>query len=58
MIRKEHGKYVLRDRAGGHVLGRHATKAGARRQEIAVSLSKARAAGHHVPPPLRRRTKR
>jgi hypothetical protein len=55
MIRKEHGKFVLRDRAGGRVLGRHATKAGAKRQETAVNLSKARAAGHKVPRPRGRR---
>jgi hypothetical protein len=59
MIRKEHGKFVLRDRAGGHVLGRHATKAAAKRQETAVNLSRARQAGHRVPPPpVRRRPKR
>jgi hypothetical protein len=58
MIRKEHGKFVLRDQAGGHVLGRHRTKAAAKRQETAVNLSKARAAGHHVPAPRRARGRR
>jgi hypothetical protein len=55
MIRKEHGKFVLRERTGGHVLGRHVTKAGAKRQETAVNLSKARQAGHQVPRPRARK---
>jgi hypothetical protein len=58
MIRKEHGKFVLRDQAGGRVLGRHATKVAAKRQETAVNLSKARASGHRVPPPPRTRKRR
>jgi hypothetical protein len=48
MIRKEHGKFVLRA-SSGLALGRHTTKAGAQRQETAINLAKARAAGHHVP---------
>ena len=33
----------------GRILGRHVTKHGAKAQEIAIDLSKARAAGHRIP---------
>jgi len=57
MIRKERGKFVLRSTRSGRILGRHTTKAAAQRQETAINLSRARAAGHHVPkaPPRTRR---
>ncbi len=41
-------KYVLRS-SSGKTLGTHTTKAAARAQETAINMSKARAAGHHVP---------
>lgn len=53
MIRKEHGKWVLRSSDGKRILGKHATKAEAKSQESAINISKARAAGHRIP---RRRT--
>lgn len=49
MISKENGKYVLRSKSTGKVLGRHATRAGAMKQEAAINISKARAAGHKIP---------
>jgi hypothetical protein len=49
MIRKEHGKFVLRA-SSGRALGHHASKAAAQAQERAINLAKARAAGHRVPP--------
>ena len=36
MIRREHGKWILRTRDGSRVLGRHETKAGAQAQERAI----------------------
>ena len=49
MIRKEHGMYVLRSRETGRILGHHRTRGKAERQERAINLSKARAAGYHIP---------
>ena len=49
MITKEHGMYVLRARETGRVLGRHPSRARALRQERAINLSKARAAGYLIP---------
>jgi hypothetical protein len=40
MIRKEGGKYVLRAKSTGKVLGRHATRAAAERQERAIQARK------------------
>jgi hypothetical protein len=42
-------KWVLLSKKTGRVLGTHPTKAGAERQERAVNISKARAAGHRIP---------
>lgn len=49
MIEKRGKKWVLLSRKTGRVMGTHPTKAGAERQEAAVNLSKARAAGHRIP---------
>jgi len=49
MIKKVGKKWYLYSHDGKKILGRHPTKAGAKRQEAAVNLSKARAAGHRIP---------
>ncbi|MGA2666830.1 MAG: hypothetical protein ABSE91_01910 [Patescibacteria group bacterium] len=49
MIQKRGKKWVLLSKKTGRVLGTHPTKAGAERQEAAVNISKARAAGHRIP---------
>ena len=49
MIRHENGQWILYTSDGSKVLGRHATKAGAERQEAAINIAKARKAGHRVP---------
>ena len=49
MIKKRGKKWVLLSKKSGRVLGTHPTKAGADRQEAAVNISKARAAGHRIP---------
>jgi UDP-N-acetylmuramyl tripeptide synthase len=54
MIRQVHGKYVLFNKEGSKILGHHPTKEAAEKQEIAINLSKARAAGDKVPPPLKK----
>jgi hypothetical protein len=48
VIHKVKGKYVLLSHEG-RVLGRHAHRWQAEAQEIAINLSKARAAGHRIP---------
>ncbi len=53
MIKKIGSKWVLYDSKGTRVLGRHDTKEEALKQERAIQLSKARKAGHHIPPPPR-----
>jgi len=53
MIKKIGTKWVLYDSKGVRVLGRHDTKQDALKQERAIQLSKARKAGHHIPPPPR-----
>ena len=55
MIRKEGGYYVLRSKRSHRVLGRHKTKRGAERQELAIRLQKLRAEGRI---PKRGRTRR
>lgn len=47
-IKKEDG-YVLRSKRTGRKLGTHPTRAAAERQEAAINISKARAAGHRIP---------
>lgn len=49
MITKEGNKWVLRSRKTGKVLGRHPSRADAMKQESAINISKARAAGHRIP---------
>ena len=51
---KIHGKYILFTKDGKKILGKHSTLAGAKAQETAINLSKARAAGDKVPPPTKR----
>ena len=40
MIQKRHGKYVLKSKKTGKVLGRHASKAKAEKQERAIQAAK------------------
>jgi hypothetical protein len=42
VIEKQGGKYVLRSKTTGKVLGKHETKAGAQKQERAVQAAKHR----------------
>ena len=49
MIKKVGKKWVLFTHDGKRKLGTHATKAGAEKQEAAINISKARAAGHRIP---------
>jgi len=49
MIKKRGKKWYLYDSKGKKILGRHPNRASALRQERAVNLSKARAAGHKIP---------
>ncbi len=49
MIKKVGKKWYLYSHDGKKILGRHPTQAAAKRQEAAVNLSKARAAGHRIP---------
>ncbi|HLB95588.1 MAG TPA: hypothetical protein VJK26_01640 [Patescibacteria group bacterium] len=49
MIRKRGKKWVLLSKESGRVLGTHPTKKAAEQQERAITISKARAAGHRIP---------
>jgi len=49
MIKKARKKWKLYTHDGKKVLGTHVTKAGAQKQEAAINISKARAAGHRIP---------
>lgn len=49
MIEKEGNQYILKSKTGGKVLGKHSSRAAAKRQEAAIKLSKARRAGHKIP---------
>ncbi len=49
MIRKVGKKWYLYDSKGKKILGRHTSRASAERQEAAVNISKARAAGYRIP---------
>jgi len=51
MIEKRGTKWVLLSKTTGRVLGTHPTKASAMKQERAIQISKARAAGHYIPQP-------
>jgi hypothetical protein len=48
IIKHEHAWWLL-SHDGKKILGVHATKAKAKAQEYAINISKARAAGHHIP---------
>jgi hypothetical protein len=45
------GKFALMSQDGKKVLGHHPSRVAAMRQETAINMSKARAAGDKVPPP-------
>jgi hypothetical protein len=49
MIKKVGKKWVLFTHDGKRILGRHTTKEQAQKQEAAINISKARAAGHRIP---------
>lgn len=49
MIKKVGKKWILYTSDGSRILGHHPTKAAALRQERAITISKARAAGHKIP---------
>ncbi len=48
-IVKRGKKYVLLSKTTGRVLGTHPSRADAMKQEKAIQISKARAAGHNIP---------
>jgi hypothetical protein len=54
VTRNKKRRYVLVSKKTGRVLGTHKTMAEAKAQEHAISMSKARAAGHRLPPPPKR----
>lgn len=49
LIKKEGKKWVLYNKEGTKVLGKHSTRGDAKRQEAAINISKAREAGHNIP---------
>ncbi|MBI4039670.1 hypothetical protein HY388_02475 [Candidatus Daviesbacteria bacterium] len=49
MIKKRGKIWVLLSKTTGRVLGHHQSKASAQKQERAIQISKARAAGHRIP---------
>ena len=49
MVKHVHGKWILMSQDGKKKLGMHPSRAAAMRQETAINMSKARAAGDHVP---------
>ena len=49
MIKKRGKKWVLLSKKSGRTLGRHPSKTAAKKQEAAINISKARAAGHRIP---------
>jgi|SRR5262245_16330556 len=51
MIVKRGKRYVLKSKESGRTLGVHPSRMAAERQETAINMSKARAAGHKLPPP-------
>jgi hypothetical protein len=50
MIVKVGRKWALFSKKTGQRLGTHASRADAEAQEIAINISKARRAGHEIPP--------
>ncbi len=57
MIVKRGKIWILYTSDGSRVLGRHKTRADAVRQERAINISKARAAGHRIPKRPARRSR-
>jgi len=49
VIAKRGKKWVLKSKRSGRTLGKHRSKKAARKQEAAINISKARAAGHRIP---------
>jgi len=49
MIKKVGDMWYLYDSEGRKVLGKHKSRKDAVKQEIAINMSKARAAGHNIP---------
>jgi len=49
MIKKAGKGWILYNHDGTKILGHHKSKASAERQERAINISKARAAGHRIP---------
>lgn len=49
MIKKVGKKWYLYTKDGSRILGRHTSRTSAERQEAAINISKARAAGHRIP---------
>jgi dolichyl-phosphate-mannose--protein O-mannosyl transferase len=49
VVVKKGKKYVLLSKKTGRVLGTHPSRANALKQEKAIQISKARAAGHKIP---------
>jgi len=48
-IAKRGKKWLLKSKKSGRTLGTHSTKTAAKKQEAAINISKARAAGHRIP---------
>ncbi|MEK7142711.1 MAG: hypothetical protein AAB785_00705 [Patescibacteria group bacterium] len=48
-VQRRGRKWVLLSKKSGRVLGTHPSKSAAERQERAITISKARAAGHRIP---------
>lgn len=49
MISKENGKFTLKSKKTGKVLGKHPNRAAALKQETAINLAKLRAKGVKMP---------
>jgi len=49
MLKKCGKSWCLFSKSTGKLLGKHPTRANAMKQEVAISLSKARKSGHNVP---------
>jgi hypothetical protein len=51
VVVKRGKKWLLLSKRTGRVLGTHTSRADAVKQETAINISKARAAGHRIPYP-------
>ena len=49
IVRISPREYALISPSSGRILGRHRSVASAKRQERAINIAKARAAGHNIP---------